>query len=250
MPAQIAARHTRVQKWDQTGATNTRRCATAYSHRAGPIPIEDGIEVEFSTVPAGGSFRVGDYWVIWARTATARIDEFTDCAAARHRAPLCAARGDQRARRRRSARITDCRPPPQQASDCCCTIIVRPGENIQAGIDALPAQGGCVCLKTGLHVIQEPLAHRPRQHRAQGREPRNDRALARQRALLIIGNPAGFRIEGIDVLGIDFEANGRRPRCDGVVMIVGAERVRVSHCGMSGNAALGFVGSMPSPPTG
>ncbi len=127
-----------------------------FSPAAGPIPIEDGIEIEFSTDPAGGSFRVGDYWVFWARTATAQIEELTDApprGIIHHYVQLAAITGLGGA----EPTITDCRPPPQQLGDCCCTIIVRPGENIQAGIDALPAQGGCVCLKTGLHVIREPL---------------------------------------------------------------------------------------------
>ena len=39
----------------------------------------------------------------------------------------------------------------------CCTVGVRPGESIQSAIDSLPPSGGCVCLKTGVHVITQPL---------------------------------------------------------------------------------------------
>ena len=50
----------------------------------------------------------------------------------------------------------DCRPPPPSDGGCC-TFVVRPGEDIQAAIDALPPAGGCVCLKAGLHPIDAPL---------------------------------------------------------------------------------------------
>ena len=112
--AQIAERHTRVQQWDQTGATNTVDADGLVLTAAGPIPIEDGIEIEFSTDPAGGSFRVGDYWVFWARTATATIEELTDAPPRGIIAPLRAARRDHRARRRGGPLVTDCRPPPPQ----------------------------------------------------------------------------------------------------------------------------------------
>ncbi|MCA3653377.1 MAG: right-handed parallel beta-helix repeat-containing protein, partial [Methylobacterium sp.] len=36
-------------------------------------------------------------------------------------------------------------------------LVVAPGESIQDAIDALPAVGGCICLKAGLHVIERPL---------------------------------------------------------------------------------------------
>ncbi len=40
---------------------------------------------------------------------------------------------------------------------CCCTFVVSPGEDIQAALDSLPVEGGCVCLKAGTHEITESL---------------------------------------------------------------------------------------------
>ncbi len=236
---QIADRHTRVQKWDQTDAANpvTGLIATG----AGPIPIEDGIEIEFSTVPAGGLFRVGDYWVFWARTATARIEELTNAPPRGivHRyVQLAAITGLGGA----APTITDCRPPQQEAGDCCCTIIVRPGENIQAGIDALPVQGGCVCLKTGLHVIREPLRIARGSIVIKAESPGTIVRSLGSGPVLIIGNPAGVRIEGIDVLGIDFEANATQAGGDGVIMSAGVARLRISHCGMRAGRQASFAG--------
>ncbi|MGQ0445495.1 MAG: DUF6519 domain-containing protein [Beijerinckiaceae bacterium] len=240
--AEIAGRHTRMQRWDQTGATNPVDSDGLILTAAGPIPVEDGIEIEFSTDPAGGSFRAGDYWLIWARTATAQIDEFTVApprGIVHHYMQIAAINGLSGAT---EPAITDCRPPPQQRGDCCCTIIVRPGESIQAGIDALPAQGGCVCLKTGTHVIREPLRIARGSIELKAESPGTTVQSQGSGPVLFIGNPAGFRIEGIDVLGIDFAANSTRVAGDGVVTIAAAARVRISHCGMSATDRVNFIG--------
>lgn len=239
--AQVAERHTRVQRWDQTGATNTVDSDGLILTGAGPIPIEDGIEIQFSTDPAGGLFRVGDYWVFWARTATAQIEELTNApprGIIHHYMQLAAITGLGGV----APTVTDCRPPPQQRGDCCCTIIVRPGESIQAGIDALPAQGGCVCLKTGLHVIHEPLRIARGSIVLKAESPGTTVQSLGSGPVLIVGNPAGFRIEGIDVLGIDFDANATDIGGDGVVMMAGAARVRISHCGTSARQPSHYIG--------
>src|SRR4051812_8543263 len=53
--AAVAARHTRVQKWDTATGDTAPDADGLLTTGAGPIPIEEGIEVEFSTVPAGRS---------------------------------------------------------------------------------------------------------------------------------------------------------------------------------------------------
>ncbi len=239
--AEIAARHTRVQKWDTAEGDTAPDGDGLLTTGAGPIPIEEGIEVEFSAVPVGGTFRPGDYWVTWARTATARIDEFTNApprGIVHHYVQLAAINGLGGG----APTITDCRPPPQQRGDCCCTIIVRPGESIQAGIDALPAQGGCVCLKTGLHVIREPLRIARGSIVLEAESPGTTVRSQASGPVLIIGNPAGFRIEGIDVLGIDFAANSADVGGEGVIAIAGAARVRISHCGLRATERVNFIG--------
>ncbi|MBB3543253.1 MULTISPECIES: DUF6519 domain-containing protein [unclassified Rhizobium] len=148
-PADLLARHTRVRKWDQSssdplvGADGTIPTAT------GPVAIEEGIEVSFSTVGSEG-FHVGDYWLFSARTADASVEEFT---AAPPRGiihsyvQLAAVNGPD---------VSDCRPQPE-TSQGCCTFVLNPGDDIQLAIDQLPASGGCVCLKTGIHRLRAPL---------------------------------------------------------------------------------------------
>ena len=43
------------------------------------------------------------------------------------------------------------------AAAWAATVVVRPGEDIQAAIDSLPEAGGCVCLKVGEHEIEAPI---------------------------------------------------------------------------------------------
>lgn len=240
--AEISARHTRIQRWDQTAATNTIDADGLIETAAGPIAIEDGIEIELSADPAGGSFRTGDYWVFWARTATATIEELVAApprGIRHHYAQLAAINGLGSS----APVVTDCRPPPpqQQAGDCCCTIIVRPGEDIQAGIDALPAQGGCVCLKTGQHVVRAPLRIARGSIVLKAESPGTVVQSVGDGPVLIIGG-ARERIEGVDVLGIDFMAGSAGADGVGVVTVIRASRVRISHCGVGAKENRAFIG--------
>lgn len=161
----LASRHTRVRRWDQQGivrdtddniivdldASGSTGLITVPA--AGVwVVLEKGIQVQFSLDPSGGGFRCGDYWVSAARTADTSVETFTD-------APP---RGIHR-HFTRLAIVTfpdtedDCRTHWPPACGGCCTINVSPGESIQAALDALPAAGGCVCLKTGVHTVSAPI---------------------------------------------------------------------------------------------
>jgi len=240
--AEIAGRHTRVQRWDQTASSNTIDADGLILTAAGPIAIEDGIEIDFSADPAGGSFRTGDYWVFWARTATATIEELVNApprGIRHHYVQVAAISGLGTA----APVISDCRPPPPQqgAGDCCCTIIVRPGEDIQAGIDALPPQGGCVCLKTGDHVARAPLRITRGSIVLKAESPGTTVRSAADGPVLIIGG-GRERIEGVDVLGIDFEAGSAGADGAGVITVIRASRVRISHCGVTAKENRTFIG--------
>lgn len=152
----IAERHTRVQKWDQTATINTLDVDGLIATQGAAVSIGDGIELTFSTDPVGGDFRRGDYWTFWARTATASIEELTDAAPrgiTRHYLQLAAATGLGGP----NPLLSDCRPQPEPAGEGCCTFVIRPGESIQDAIDALPPEGGCICIKAGVHPVSATL---------------------------------------------------------------------------------------------
>jgi hypothetical protein len=158
--SEIAARHTRVQRWDQSAAINTLDADGLMTTTAGPIDIEDGIQVSFSIDPAGGEFHNSDYWVFWARTATASIEQLVSApprGIVHHYAQLAAVTGLGGP----NPTVTDCRPSTGTGGDggcdCCCSVSVAVGADIQDAINKLPPEGGCICLKTGVHTIRQTI---------------------------------------------------------------------------------------------
>ena len=82
------SRHTRIRRWDQNGEVRDSNGNLIIDlddpNSTGVIPIpaagvsvilEHGIQITFRTDPASGKFRIGDYWVFAARTATGKIEE-------------------------------------------------------------------------------------------------------------------------------------------------------------------------------
>ena len=142
--AVLRERHTRVRRW---GADALQPVI------AGKISLENGIQIEL-TLAGGGAFHAADYWVFAARTSTGTI-ELLNTARPRGilhhfgRLALVDWTNDPT-----QPVVIDCRTPwPPRGGQGCCTVVVNPGESIQQAIDSLPAEGGCVCLKTGVHVV-------------------------------------------------------------------------------------------------
>jgi hypothetical protein len=140
----VPAQNPRVRRWD--GAPQAVQYGVA-------IPLgTDGVTVTFGP-GATATFHAGDYWVFYARTATGTIEVL-------HHAPP---RGVLHHYMRLALvnppqPVQDCRqfwPPP--FGEGCCTVVVKVGDDIQKAIDSLPPQGGCVCLKAGVHLIQSPI---------------------------------------------------------------------------------------------
>jgi len=175
--AEIGQRHTRVQRWDQTAATNAVDGDGLIATGAGPIALEEGIRIRFSTAPAGGAFRTGDYWVFWARTADASVEELADAPPRGivHRYLQLAAvtgLGDP------SPQVADCRPRPEdvQARCCCCIVTVGARGDQRADFTDLagavaalpnlapdPSVPVIVCLLEGDHAVPAPVrVTRPR----------------------------------------------------------------------------------------
>jgi len=63
-------RHARVLRWDH----QTQNADGLLTTAAGPIALEDGIQVGFS----GDNFKVGDYWSFAARTATGDVERLVE----------------------------------------------------------------------------------------------------------------------------------------------------------------------------
>lgn len=234
----LELRHLRVIRWNQSGVVRDHEDNVIEdlddpgSDGLIPVPaagvwvrLEDGIEVQFSLAGGSGAFRCNDYWTVAARTTDAaaeHLDEAPPRGIHRHYARL--------------AIVTfpddedDCREHwPPDCGGGCCTIMVNPGESIQEAINALPVEGGCVCLKTGVHEIRSPLELHASHIKLQGESPGAVvRAMTDLPYLLEIGS-ADLPVTGVELLSIRFEVT---EISDGafILYLNHCEEVRVAQC--------------------
>jgi hypothetical protein len=168
-------RHTRIRRWDQRQQvrdTNGNLLVDLDAPgSAGVIPapttgtsviLENGVQVTFDT-PAGGAYKVGDYWTFAARTADASVEELRQAPprGIHHhycRLALVTFPND----------VTDCRrlwPPEFGGAGCECSFCVtaeshNSGElTIQTAIDQVKSVGGTVCLGPGIFILRESPVH-------------------------------------------------------------------------------------------
>ncbi|WP_129793256.1 DUF6519 domain-containing protein [Sphingosinicella sp. CPCC 101087] len=161
--------HPRLRKWDQSGVVRdsdgNMLVDLGAPGSAGLIPVPppgtfvqlgDGVEVSFSLDPAGGAFRPGDHWLFTARTAGRVVETLVEAPPLGIHHHYCRLAVVEVPAGGAPQVVEDCRPRPTESVGCC-TVVVQPGDSIQAAIDSLPDEGGCVCLKSGLHAIAAPI---------------------------------------------------------------------------------------------
>ncbi len=157
-----AARHTRVIRWDQTGAAVDAAggvVAVPAGGAGAPVALEDGIVVMFDVASVAG-FLTGDHWEFAARTADATVDELVaepPRGVLRHHMKLGVVTFP--------GTFTDCRPttPGAEACGCECDVCVTPerhasGElTIQQAVNQVRDTGGKVCLQAGVYRLDKPV---------------------------------------------------------------------------------------------
>ena len=75
VPSLDPSRHPRLRRWDMPATdSNAPASDRLIAVEAGPVDLEDGIQVRFS----GGGFRTGDWWTIPARTLTGTAGPLVD----------------------------------------------------------------------------------------------------------------------------------------------------------------------------
>jgi nitrous oxidase accessory protein NosD len=237
----LAKRHLRVIRWDQKGEVRDENdnlivdLGLPGSQGVIPVPaagvwvhLEKGIQIQFSRDPSGGDFRCNDYWTVAARTADTSVEILTAAPPKglhRHYARL--------------ARITfpddeiDCRTHwPPGCGGGCCTVTVDPGDDIQAAIDSLPDDGGCVCLKTGVHEIRSPLEIHASHIKLHGCNPGVViRAIGALPYLLEIGADA-LSVTDVEVISIRFEATEPTENAASLLYLNNCTQVRIALCEM------------------
>jgi nitrous oxidase accessory protein NosD len=142
--AVFPAHNARIRRWDEKPKP-VQTTAIQLKHGTDPT----GIEITFGPDPSA-VLRAGDWWAFAARTADGSIEELRNApprGILHHYAKLAVTKA--------GAIVHDCRTlwPPLG----CCTIVLSPGDDVQAGINALPAGGGCVCLRNGVYELDATL---------------------------------------------------------------------------------------------
>ncbi len=156
------SRHTRVIRWDQTQNVDANGLLDVV---AGTISIEDGVQVQFSFDPAGGNFKVGDYWVFCARTADGSVETLTNAPPRGILHHYCRLGFMHWGTNPGNTTFDDCRVHWPLACECdSCTVTVGDGvdshgqfTDIQQAINALGNRGGVVCIGRGFYRVTAPL---------------------------------------------------------------------------------------------
>lgn len=216
------ARHTRARRWDQNVGVDANGLLDVV---AGPIDIEDGVQVTFS----GTNFKIGDFWVFAARTADASVEALTDAPPRGILHHFCRL-GFMHWTARGVGRFQDCRtkwpdsgqPPPGHGEESCecCTVTVGDGvdshgdfADIQQAIDSLGPAGGLVCLLRGVFEVREPIV------------------LRSLRNIRIVGTGGATRV--VFVGETDFPRN--------VIQLINCEEVRLENMFIAARRALAIV---------
>lgn len=136
-----------ARRWDGQviGAASDRNAT-----RAG-----NDLGVRFQAGP--GTYRPGDWWGVQVRQANG-VETLTAAppdGTRHHYAPLALVDLDA------GMVLADCRPTFRPLTDIetgsPCTVVVRPGDNLQAAVDSLPSLGGEICLSAGLFTVAVPV---------------------------------------------------------------------------------------------
>jgi len=227
--AQLSARHTNLVRWDQQNdiVVEAGQLTGLVAVSNSFIPLEDGVEVSFAG--SAGQFHVGDFWVFAARTVDGTVEELNQeppRGIIHHFSQLATVTGLGPGGT--PTVVQDCRPLWPPDTEGCCTVVVQPGESIQAALDSLPNAGGCVCLKTGIHPVANTIVIQKSNVIMHG-ESIGARVVAAPGTglfgLLRIQNCADVMVEDIR-----FEAGETRESTDGIVTILGAEEITLREC--------------------
>ncbi len=225
------SRHTRVTRWDQTQNVDANGLLDVV---AGPIDIEDGIRVTFTLDPAGGNFKIADYWCFAARTADGSVEILQNAPPRGILHHFCRLAFIHWGNTVETTTVTDCRHH-WPAGDCdCCTVTVGDGvdshgqfTDIQQAIDVLGDRGGLVCIGRGFYTVRTTLRLNSTKRNViiRGMGPATRIAFVPEegspRVFMEISGTDHVRLE--DVLVVAFNA-------DALIRITGSQFCRVTDC--------------------
>ncbi len=198
--------HLRVIRWDQTKNLDDDGLIPLDSGDS--VTLENGIQVTLD-FPTNLKARPGDSWLIPARTTDTSIEILDQAPPESIHHHYCGLAIVEFANGSPVGEIDDCRKvfqPLTEIEEGCCTVVVMPGEDIQAAIDSLPREGGCVCIKTGVHEIEDVLKISGSNIKLTGESPGS--IIRRQNgvAMLKIESPGVLPIRSVTIQNIKFDS--------------------------------------------
>ncbi|MEZ9524033.1 DUF6519 domain-containing protein [Enterovibrio norvegicus] len=238
--------HPIVRRWDQSGVvldTDGNQIVNLDSPASdGLIPIsaegtfialEDGVEVALSRHGGAGSYHPGDHWTFVTRYADSSVETLTDAPPHGTHHHFCRlAVVDALNGEFVDPVFQDCRDPIGMTG--CCTVVVRPGENIQAAIDSLSIEfGGCVCLKTGVHDIFRAIHIRHSNVTLHGEcHGAQIRHLGGESAIVVQSDNNDI-ISGIHLTTLDIRVAAPSEKPQGIIAMLGVEDSLIEDCHIS-----------------
>jgi hypothetical protein len=134
--------------------------------------------------------------------------------------------------------LGDCRPTFVPLTDLrvgggSCTVTAKPGDNLQAALDSVPADGGELCLAAGLYPLGAPLAVTGRRRVVIcGAGPATILRAATTEAALLIQDCTEVEVHHVRVEGGAAAGAGEK-HLGGAVTVVGSKDITIADCALS-----------------
>jgi hypothetical protein len=193
----------------------------------------NGQDLGITFTAGAGDYVVGDWWGERLRSeAGSGIEERTDAAPdgiLHSFAPLALV--DLGAR----AVLSDCRPTFTSLVDIdldagACTVSVKPGDDLQAAVDSLPAGGGELCLAAGVYPLRAPVRIAKRERIViNGAGPASIIVAEESEAALVFDTCDDVEVRDVSVQG-GVSREGGDPDLDGALTFLSCLGVVVQDC--------------------
>lgn len=134
--------------------------------------------------------------------------------------------------------LSDCRPAFVPLTELkvgggSCTVTAKPGDDLQAAVDSLPADGGELCLAAGLYPLGMPLTVKGRRRIVIcGAGPATILRAVAGEAALLVESCAEIEVRHVLVEGGSAGGAGDQ-QLNGAITVVGSQEVTIAECSLS-----------------
>ncbi|HEY8843199.1 MAG TPA: hypothetical protein VIM23_04780 [Gaiellaceae bacterium] len=132
--------------------------------------------------------------------------------------------------------LSDCRPTFVSLVDLdcdrgACTVSVKPGDDLQAALDSLPAGGGELCLAAGVYLLPKPLTATKRERIViNGSGPASIVRAERREAAIVFDSCQEVEVRDVRVEGGTPGGAAGDPNLEGAITFLSCRDVVVQDC--------------------